>query len=96
MTNKEKISLGALTAFYILCILRYFPGNLLKTITATTESFLTLGPFAIALTIIIVTIIQKVVGEKLPWDRIFRFYLMFAILIEIFAGVYNYLALNQS
>jgi hypothetical protein len=46
----------------------------------------------VALTIVMVTVMQKIVGEKLAWDRILRFYLWFAIIIEIFAGVYNYLA----
>ncbi len=92
MTTKEKISLTGLVAFYLLCVVRYIPGDLGLTLYHSAKSFLTLAPFAVALTIIVVTTMQKIVGGKLPWDRVLRFYLLFAIIIEIFAGVYNYLA----
>ncbi|MEN8257881.1 MAG: hypothetical protein ABFS09_08475 [Thermodesulfobacteriota bacterium] len=95
MTTKEKISLTGLVVFYLLCVLRYIPGDLGMTFYHTAKSFLLLGSFAVALTIVIVTIMQKIVGEKLPWDRVLRFYLLFAIIIEIFAGVYNYLERAQ-
>lgn len=92
MPIKEKISLTGLVLFYLLCVVRYIPGDLGMTLYHTVKSFLTLAPFAVALTIVMVTVMQKIVGEKLSWDRILRFYLWFAIIIEIFAGVYNYLA----
>ncbi|MBU0681452.1 MAG: hypothetical protein KKD73_08525 [Proteobacteria bacterium] len=92
MKTKEKIYLAGLVAFYLVCVIRYIPGDLGMTLYHTGKSFLTLAPFAVALTIVIVTIMQKIVGAKLPWDRVLRFYLLFAIIIEIFAGVYNYLA----
>lgn len=92
MPIKEKISLTGLVLFYLLCAVRYIPGDLGMTLYHTAKSFLTLAPFAVALTIVMVTVMQKIVGEKLAWDRILRFYLWFAIIIEIFAGVYNYLA----
>ncbi len=95
MTTKEKLSLTGLVLFYLLCVIRYIPGDLGMTFYHTAKSFLTLAPFALGLTIIIVSIMQKVVGEKLPWDRILRFYLLFAIIIEIFAGLYNYLERAQ-
>ena len=95
MTSKEKISLAGLVLFYLLCVIRYIPGDLGMTLYHTAKSFLTLAPFAVALTIVIVTVMQKIVGKKLPWDRILRFYLLFAIIIEIFAGVYNYLERAQ-
>jgi hypothetical protein len=92
MKIKEKIYLAGLVAFYLLCAVRYIPGDLGMTLYHTAKSFLTLAPFAVALTVIVVTLMQKIVGARLPWDRVLRFYLMFAIIIEIFAGVYNYLA----
>lgn len=91
MTTKEKISLTGLVAFYLLCVIRFIPGDLGMTLYHTAKSFLTLAPVAVALTIVVVTVMQKIVGAKLPWDRVVRFYLLFAIIIEIFAGVYNYL-----
>lgn len=91
MTTKEKISLTALVAFYLLCVIRYIPGDMGMTLYHTAKSFLTLAPVAVAVTIVVVTGMQKIVGAKLAWDRILRFYLLFAIIIEIFAGVYNYL-----
>ncbi len=91
MTSKEKVSLTGLVFFYLLCVTRYIPGDLGMTLYHTAKSFLTLAPFAVGLTIIVVTIMQRIVGGKLPWDRVLRFYLFFAIIIEIFAGLYNYL-----
>lgn len=91
MTNKEKISLAGLVLFYLICVIRYIPGNLGMTLYHTAKSFVTLAPFAIGLTILVVAVMQKIVGEKLPLDRILRFYLFFGIIIEIFAGLYNYL-----
>ena len=91
MKTKEKISLAGLVLFYLLCVIRYIPGDPGMTFYHTAKSFLTLAPFAVALTIIVVNVMQKNIGAKLPWDRVVRFYLFFAIIIEIFAGLYNYL-----
>jgi hypothetical protein len=93
MNTKDKISLVLLVGFYGLLVLfnvRYFPGDPLQTFIATAGNILTLAAVAVALTLGLVSVMQKVVGERLPWDRVLRFYLFFAILIWAFAIMYTY------
>lgn len=93
MKTKEKISLSLLILFYCLLILlniRYVQGDMLQTIIATGMNILTLASVAVAFTLIVVSVMQKIVGQRLPWDRVVRFYLLFAILIWIFAIMYTY------
>ncbi len=93
MNTKDKISLAFLILFYCFLMLinvRYIPGDIGQTIIATATNILTLASVAVAFTLIVVSVMQKIVGERLPWDRVLRFYLMFAILIWVFAIMYTY------
>ena len=93
MNTKDKISLAFLVLFYCLLMLlniRYAPGDPVQTIISTATNFLALASVAVAFTLIVVSVMQKIVGERLPWDRVVRFYLMFAILIWMFAIMYTY------
>ena len=74
----------------MLCNIRYVPGDPLQTFIATMSNVLTLAAVAVAMTLIVVSAIQKIVGERLPWDRVLRFYLFFAILIWVFAMMYTH------
>ncbi len=94
MNTKDKISLGLLIGFYGLLMLvnvRYFPGDLSRTLIATASNVLTLGSAAMAMTLIVASTMQKVVGQRLPWDRVLRFYLLFGIIIWFFAIMYTHL-----
>ena len=91
MNTKDKISLVLLVGFYGLLVLaniRYFPGDPLQTLIETVSNVLTLAAVAVAFTLAVVSAMQKVVGERLPWDRVLRFYLFFAILIWAFNMMY--------
>lgn len=90
MNTKEKISLIALLAFYLLVTVRYFPGRPLDTLTATMLHWLESVPYLIGLTILTVSLLRKVVGTTLPADRIARIYLTFGLIGEVFYGIYHY------
>lgn len=93
MNTKDKITLSLLILFYCLLMVlnvRYVPGDPVQTGIATAMNILTLASVAVAFTLIVVSVMQKIVGQRLPWDRVLRFYLMFAILIWFFAIMYTY------
>lgn len=90
MKTKEKITLAVLCIIYLLVSMRYFPGRPVDTAVATLRHLLSSVPIAIGLTIFSVSILQKMVGEKLPYDRIARIYLAFGLIAEFFYALYDY------
>ncbi|MBC8316586.1 MAG: inner-membrane translocator [Desulfobulbaceae bacterium] len=90
MKTREKIILAVLCAIYLLVSLRYFPGRPVDTIIETLRHLLSSIPIAIGMTIISVSVLQKIVGEKLPYDRIARIYLTFGLIAEFFYALYDY------
>jgi len=95
MSTKEKISLFLLIGFYLLFSVRYFPNRPMETLSATMSHLLDSVPYIIAATILVVSVMQKVVGQKLPKDRIARIYLTFGLIAEFFFGMYHYLNQGQ-
>ncbi len=75
----------------MLVNVRYVPGDMVQTLIATAANILTLGSAAVAMTLILASVMQKAVGQRLPWDRVLRFYLLFAIMIWFFAIMYTHL-----
>lgn len=90
MKTKEKITLILLGIVYLLMSLRYFPGRWADTAVATLNHLLSAVPITIGLTLLIVSIFQKIVGARLPYDRVVRIYLFFGIIVEFFYGLSNY------
>jgi hypothetical protein len=95
MSTKEKISLFLLVVVYLLVTVRYFPNRPMETFSATMSHLLESVPYIIAVTILVVSVMQKVVGEKLPRNRIARIYLTFGLIAEFFFGIYHYLNQGQ-
>ena len=95
MSTKEKISLFLLIVVYLLVTVRYFPNRPIETLSATMSHLLESVPYIIAVTILAVSVMQKVVGEKLPRNRIARIYLTFGLIAEFFFGIYHYLKQGQ-
>lgn len=95
MKTKEKILLPLLIIFYLLLTVRYFPNRPMDTLSATLNHLLESVPYVIAATIVVVSIIQKVVGQKMPKASIARIYLTFGLLAEFFFGLYHYLKQGQ-
>ena len=95
MITKERISLFLLIVLYLAVTVRYFPDRPMDTLMATMRHLLDSVPYIIAVTILTVSIMQKVIGAKLPHNRIIRIYLMFGLIAEFFFGVYHYVSLGQ-
>ena len=91
---KESISFWVIILIYILCSVRYYPDNPLKTLLKSIMQILEVAPLTIGGTIIIVSLMQRVLGEKLPWDRVVRIFLTLGIIIEILYGLYIYLGVK--
>ena len=90
----EKISLVIMAAVYLLCSLRYFPGQPAATMTNTGLHLLTVAPFLIGAILIGTSFYRKTTGETISWPRIARIYLTLGIIVEFFLGLYNYLSIN--
>ena len=95
MSTKEKTTLFLLILVYLLVCVRYFPNRPMDTFSATMSHLLDSVPYIIAMTILVVSVIQKVIGQKLPKDRIVRIYLTFGLIAEFLLGIYNYINQGQ-
>lgn len=97
MTNKsrETLTLIILTVIYLLCIVRYFPGRPMDTLMETLSHFLSVGFYGMGLTLVLVSFLKRISGERLPWDRVARLYLTFGLFIEFFCGMYNYFEMTK-
>ena len=93
---KERCTLVLLTLVYLLCVVRYYPGRLQDSLLATAEHLLTVAPFSIGATILIVSVLQRLGEGRLPWDRVARVFLGLGITFEFFFGLYHYLAIHQA
>lgn len=96
MKNRERITLVLLVAALALfCPVRYHPGQLALTVVETLNETLPLASFVTGATICIVYFVQKVIGERLPWNRILRIFLVTGISIELFYALYHFLSRVQ-
>ena len=95
MTTKEKTILSALVFLYLLMTISFVPGNIIGTLNATVKHLMITLPYAIGMTILAVSIMQKVVGEKLLPSRIARFYLMIGLFCEFVYAIYDYTTQGQ-
>ena len=80
----KNFSLAAVIIVYLFFNFRYAPGNWIASIKATSMQLLTTAPYVVGLTILLVSVMQKMSGERLPWDRIARIYCTIGILIGFF------------
>jgi hypothetical protein len=87
---RESISLGLTALVYMALSVRYYPGNILKTLTKSGIQILSVAPITVGGTIIIVSLLQHSLGAKLPRDRILRIFLTLGIIVEFLYGLYNY------
>ncbi len=90
----ESVTLAIIIMVYLLLSVRYFPGQLLKTLTWTALQILTVSPLTGGGTIIVVVILQKSMGAKIPRDRIIRIFLTLGIIVELLYGLYNYVGVK--
>ena len=91
----EKISLVILTLVYLLCSLRYFPGQPTASLLTTATHLLTVAPFLIGALLLFNSFYQRQTGERPTPVKMLRLALTLGITIEFFIGIYNYLAISQ-
>ncbi|MCK5232680.1 MAG: hypothetical protein KAR13_20570 [Desulfobulbaceae bacterium] len=93
MKIRERITLILLIiALALFCPVRYHPGQLSLTIVETLNEVLPLASIVTGATICIVYFVQKVIGERLPWDRILRIFLGIGVSLELFYALYHFLS----
>ena len=91
----DKISLALMTAVYLLCGLRYFPGQPTTTFISTGMHLLTVAPFLVGTILICSSFYKKTAGDTVSWQKMIRIYLTMGIIVEFFLGLYNYLDINK-
>ena len=101
MDNKKKpqnaspamaaASLTLLILIYLVCGLRYFPGQPARSLVATLSHLLTFAPFLLGGTIIVSRIFEAFAGVPPPKMIQARVYLTLGLISELFAGIYHYL-----
>lgn len=90
------LSLLLLSALYLLASYRYFPGRPLDSLQATGLHLLRSAPFTAGLTLFTVSLVQRLAKERLPWPRVFRFFLVISLCYEFFFALYHYLGTAQA
>ncbi len=95
MKTQEKISLFLLTALYLVMTVSYVPNNFSATLNATLGHLMITLPYTIGLTLVVVSLVQRVVGQKLLVDRVARIYLMVGLLAEFLYAIYHYALQGQ-
>ncbi|HSR36231.1 MAG TPA: hypothetical protein VLL73_03540, partial [Desulfurivibrionaceae bacterium] len=70
MNNVRRIvGFALLLALYLLASFRYFPGRPLDSLAATGVHLLRSVPFTVGLTLVVVSMMQRMAKEPLPWAR---------------------------
>lgn len=95
MKTKEKISLILLTALYLVMTISFVPGNLSATVSHTLNHLMVTIPYTVGLTIVTVSLMQRIVGVKLLPDRIARIYLTVGLMAEFIYAIYFYTQQGQ-
>jgi hypothetical protein len=92
----QQITLALLFIFYCFVSIRYFPGEPGKTIMATAQHLLSVLPFTVGFTLVLMKIFDRAVGVRMSKSNFLRIFLLLSLLLELFYGIYNYLALSQN
>lgn len=92
---REPLTLAGITAFYLLCSLRYFPGRPGESVLATLTELLIVAPFLVGGTLIAKGFLPRVGGASPAWPQLLRIYLTMGLIVEFFLGLYHYLNINQ-
>ncbi|MGV1100123.1 hypothetical protein ACUUL3_12040 [Thiovibrio sp. JS02] len=91
---KEYFSLGFLSIVYLLASVRFFPGKAMQSLVETLIHILSVAPINLGATLVIVAVLQRLVGERLPLGRSIRIFLTAAIFLEVVLGLSNYYAVH--
>jgi hypothetical protein len=83
-------SLFLLAVFYVIFNLRYLPGQFGRSLLETAMQMLTSAPIPVGLTILVVSFLSRMHGERPPWDRIVRLYFTFGIITGFLFALNEY------
>lgn len=87
---RGQFSLIVLSVVYLIFHFRYLPGQITKSLVGTLVQILTTAPITVGLTILIVSFLQRMQGERLPWDRIMRIFFTFGIILGFLYALNEY------
>lgn len=88
---RERLSLLALVAVYLLFSYHYFPDDPMRSLTQTAWHILRFAPFVVGLTMLIVKLLTVALKAQVPRERVLRLLLTVAIFCEILYGLHHYL-----
>lgn len=91
---RKHISLAILIVVYLLASVRYFPGRSMHSLLETMLHILSMAPINLGATLLLVAVLQRLVKERLPLDRMLRLFLMVAVCLEFILGLAHYLEIN--
>lgn len=89
-TFREKFVLAVLICVYLLASVRFFPGRALESLLSTLSHALSVAPVSMGVTLLLVALLQRFLGERLPWSRIARIFFTVAIMLELVLGFSHY------
>ncbi len=92
---KEFKSILPLLIIYLLLSLRFYPDQLVRTLSETLMEIISIAPVVVGLTIVTLHLLKRISGEKPPREVIVKLYLAFGIVIEVFAHFYDYYSKHQ-
>jgi hypothetical protein len=90
MSLKHQLSLIGLAAVYILFNLRYMPNQISRSLLETVVQLVTSAPIPVGLTILVVSFLTRMHGERVPWDRVVRMYFTFGIITGFLLALNEY------
>jgi len=97
---REQISLVILVVVYLLASVRLFRANdigpvlVMKSMVETYIHMLSIAPITIGATLLVVSLLQGQIRERLPLSRSIRIFLVVAICLEFILGLAHYFDLN--
>jgi hypothetical protein len=87
---REKLGLVLLACLYLLTSVRFFPGRPLHSLLETLTHILSVAPINLGVSLILVALLQRILGERLPWQGMARIFFTVAILLELVLGLSHY------
>jgi hypothetical protein len=97
MKIRETISFSLLVLVYLLVSLRYFPGEWMRTLLETFWHLLSIFPYTLGVTVLIVAVLRRIFeGKKLSLPLVIRIFITVSIFLELFLGIHDYISRMQS
>jgi ABC-type sulfate transport system permease subunit len=92
-TFREKFGLAILAGVYLVTSIRFFQGQVMQTLLETVIHILSVAPINLGVTLVLVALLQRLLGERLAWHRTARIFFTVAIMLELVLGLSHYYGL---